>query len=264
MSARAIRIITGAADVGNNPTVNRAAMDACRKGILRNISLMVPCAHAREAADMFAAERGINVGIHATVNAEWARMRWGPVLPPERVPSLVDADGLLPRTTTEMFERGVDEQQLLAEIQAQLDRAREWGVDVKYMDAHMGYATPNWSGWVTDAVSDRLQALCEKEGVIFHMRARWDYLPRVEQNGDKVQRFVARLKAAGPGQYNVSVHPAYATREMHLFCGDDENGARVARDRDAERLMFMDERVLEVVKARGIEPIRYDEAELVS
>ena len=91
--AERIRLITRGDDCGAALSGNAAIRDAFREGILRNTSVMVPGPVVEEAAQMLAHERDLCFGLHCTLTAEWDRVRWGPVLPPDRVPSLVDRRG---------------------------------------------------------------------------------------------------------------------------------------------------------------------------
>jgi predicted glycoside hydrolase/deacetylase ChbG (UPF0249 family) len=100
---------------------------------------MVPCPAFPEAAEIARASPGIDLGVHLTLNAEWPRYRWGPVAGADAVPSLVDDEGCLPRTTRETLERAAPEH-VEIELRAQIERALADGIDVTHLDAHMGTA----------------------------------------------------------------------------------------------------------------------------
>jgi len=140
MTEPRIRLTTRGDDLGTNHSANVAITEALKKVILRNASVTVPCPAIKEAAEMLAEEKDICVGLHSTVNAEWDSVRWGPVLPPEKVPSVVDRNGHLFQTVRALRENGPDIDHVFMELQAQLDRARALGFDVKYVDRHMGWS----------------------------------------------------------------------------------------------------------------------------
>jgi hypothetical protein len=76
MTESRIRVVTRADDIGSYRSANRAAMDACDNGVLRNVSILVPAPHFDEAAEMFAPRKDLCVGLHACVTCEWENVRW--------------------------------------------------------------------------------------------------------------------------------------------------------------------------------------------
>ena len=254
MSTARIHLITRGDDLGTNHSANVAIREAFEKGVLRNASLMVACPAVEEAAEMLAGEKGLCVGLHSTMNAEWDSVRWGPVLPAERVPSLVDAQGHFFQTVRALHEHSPDIDEVFAELQAQLDRARALGFEIKYVDRHMGW------GRAVEGLEERFQRWCEGEGILNH-RHYHRGLPRPDAAGDRVEQVIAALEAAAPGQYALVGHPAYDNAEMRALGHRGYPGEQVAREREWERRMFVDARMVEYCRESGVVPTRYDEAE---
>jgi hypothetical protein len=248
-----IRLITRGDDCGSAHTANVAIVDAYRQGMLRNVSIMVPCAYVEEAAGMLAGETGLCCGLHGTITAEWDAVRWGPVLSPDRVSSLVGARGHFFQTTRALQDHGPKLREVMLELQAQLDRARALGFDVRYADQHMGF------GRVIDGLNEAFDAWCAREG-IRSSRPYGRRLPDVDVEGDLVEQLIARLQAAPPGQYLIVGHPAYDNDEMRAFGHTGYPGEVVAMERDWQRCMFMDPRIVRYCGENGVQPIRYDEA----
>jgi predicted glycoside hydrolase/deacetylase ChbG (UPF0249 family) len=262
-SAR-LRLITRGDDLGCNHTANVAIRDAYEQGILRNTSLMAPAPAIGHAAELLADEQGLCCGLHCTITAEWDRLRWGPVLPPDEVPSLVDERGHFFQTTRAVAEHSPRLKEIMAELGAQLQRARELGFDVRYADTHMGFAR------VVDGLAEAIDAWCTREGILnAHRYGRRLPAPDEAQTSaagdelDPVEQFVARLRVAPPGQYLIVGHPAYDTPEMHELGHEGSPGDRVAVERDWQRRLFMDPRIVAYCRENGVVPIRYDEAEAV-
>jgi predicted glycoside hydrolase/deacetylase ChbG (UPF0249 family) len=254
MADEPIRLVTRGDDSGSCLSANRAICDAYRDGILRNTSLMVCAPAFEEAAEMLLDLPGLEVGLHATVTAEWDTVRWGPVLGPERVPSIVDDKGNLPQTTQALHDMGAEPDEMVAEIQAQLDLARERGLDVRYVDTHMGF------GWIAD-MDERMARFAEREGLVYRPPGL-SRLPDVEgEFADVVERLIARLTAAAPGTYLIVGHPCYDTEDVRRFHHKGMKPGSEGLNRDWQRRMFMDPRIVEFVSARGIQPIRYTQVE---
>lgn len=93
MNQANILLITRGDDCGSNHSANVGIKKSIEDGILKNVSLMVTCPSIEEAATWFSGREDICFGLHATLNLEWTDVRWGPVLPNEHVPSLIDEEG---------------------------------------------------------------------------------------------------------------------------------------------------------------------------
>lgn len=252
-----LRLITRGDDLGCNHTANVAIRDAYQQGILRNTSLMAPAPAIEDAALLVANEAGLCCGLHCTITAEWDHVRWGPVLPAEVVPSLVDAHGHFFQTTRAVAEHEPQLDEIMAELAAQLERARALGFDVRYADTHMGF------GWVVDGLREAIDTWCTREGIrnAAHYGRRLPALDAAGEILDPVEGFIARLRAATAGQYLIVGHPAYDTPEMHELGHEGSPGDRVAAERDLQRRLFMDPRVVAYCREHDVQPIRYDEAE---
>jgi predicted glycoside hydrolase/deacetylase ChbG (UPF0249 family) len=253
MTPPRIDLITRGDDCGSNDTANAAILAAFKTGMLKNTSIMAPCEAVGGAAKMLAGEPDLCCGLHATITAEWDQIRWGPVLPPDRVPSLADDRGHFFQTTRALRANAPRLSEIMAELQAQLDLLRDWGFDIRYADQHMGF------GGVAEGLPEAFDEWCERQG----LRSSRHYvqrLPQVDAGTDQVDRLIAQLEAAEPGQYLVVGHPAYDTQEMRALGHEGSPGSWVAPDRDGQRRMFMDPRILDYCQEHGVIPIRYDEA----
>ena len=74
-----IRLVTRADDAGSSLSANRAIRETCVAGMVRNVSLMAPCAHIADAAAQLRDLPGIALGMHVTLNGEWDAPRWSPL-----------------------------------------------------------------------------------------------------------------------------------------------------------------------------------------
>jgi predicted glycoside hydrolase/deacetylase ChbG (UPF0249 family) len=252
MAEARIRLVTRGDDCGMCQSANAAVREAFEQGILRNTSVMVPCPAFEEAARMLADLPGLCVGLHVTLNAEWDSVKWGPVLPAAKVPSLVDREGLFLQTTMALQERQASGDEMIAEVRAQLDLARARGLDVRYVDQHMGV------GWLA-GLAERISRLAEEEGLIESGKAVRG-LPRADGgSADRAGELLARLAAAASGTYLFVTHPGYDRPDMRRFRHEGLAEGQVARERDADRRAFTDQRVLDYCAANGVQPIRFTE-----
>ena len=132
-------VIVHCDDVGMCHAANVGAFEALDHGPATCGSVMVPCPGFDEAAEMARARPEVDLGVHLTLNAEFDQYRWGPVLDPVEVPSLVGADGHFFQTTGETLSQA-DPGEADQELRAQIQRALDAGIDVTHLDAHMGTA----------------------------------------------------------------------------------------------------------------------------
>lgn len=251
-----LKLITRGDDAGSSVTANRAIYEACTEGILRNVSIMVPCDALNDAAERLAGLDQVCFGLHATFNAEWSNVRWGALR--DDVPSLLKADGTFFQSVNELRDHQPRLDEALAELQAQLDRGREAGFTFAYADQHMGF------GRAIDGFDDAFEAWCTKEGLLnyrhYHRR-----LPSIEiAESDPVERVIAQLNAVKAGQWAIVGHPAYDTPEMRQTGNANITGETIAKDREWQRRWFTDPRILTHCQINNVIPTRYDEAKRIT
>lgn len=248
-----MRIVTRGDDSGSCHSANRAIADAFNHGVLRNTSIMVPAPLFKEAARMYKNLDGLCIGLHATITDEWNTHRWGPILDADRVPSLVMEDGTFFKSTRDLWDNKPDSDEILAEIKAQLEMARSEGLDIGYMDEHMAF------GWF-DGLAPRLHAFAEAEGLV-HRPESLSRLSRIDgEFSDPVERLLATLDAAELDKtYLLVGHPCYDSKDIQQMTYGDQLPGEIAKERDWQRRMFMDDRVIEYYRRNDIQPITYAE-----
>jgi predicted glycoside hydrolase/deacetylase ChbG (UPF0249 family) len=130
-------VVVHADDIGMCHAANLGAFQTLREGPATCGSIMVPCPWFQEAAEFAKASPELDLGVHLTLNAEWPHYRWGPVAGRSAVPSLLDDQGFLPRTSLETVQRA-DPGEVEVELRAQVEMALDAGIDVTHLDSHMG------------------------------------------------------------------------------------------------------------------------------
>lgn len=251
MTDDAVRLVSRGDDAGLAESVNRAVRECFREGVLRNVSVMPPAPALDHAADLLGDLDGLCVGLHVTLASEWDDPSWGPVLPAEEVPTLVDDDGEFYPSPEALFEADPDRAEVRAEMEAQVDALREAGVEVSYADGHMlPEVHSDWFG-------EELAAFCEAEGLVDGTRAA----PLLPGHGFEVDPdwLLERLDAVDPGTYLAVGHPGYDDEELREVHGGGRERGEVGRTRATQRRLFTDERVIERVRDGAVEVLRYDE-----
>ena len=128
-------IILNADDFGMCRAANRGIVPLLEAGHLDSTTLMVPCPWAPEALAFAAAHPSADVGVHLVLTSEWTRYRWRPLTGVGT--SLVDDAGFFPADVLSVELRAAEDD-VAAELAAQLDAALAAGVDVSHLDNHMG------------------------------------------------------------------------------------------------------------------------------
>lgn len=128
-------IILNADDFGMCHAANTAIVDLLVVGGVDSATVMVPCSWSPEALAFAASRTDLDVGVHLVLTSEWSRYRWRPLT--GSATSLVDASGFFPADVAAV-ERNAQEDDVAAELSAQLRAALDAGVDVTHLDNHMG------------------------------------------------------------------------------------------------------------------------------
>src|SRR5215471_4425881 len=145
-----IRLVVQGDDLGMCRAVNEGVAIAATDGILTQASVMAPTPWFAEGAAMVR-RIGLPVGLHVTLTCEWDYLRWSPLSPGS---TLRGHDGTFHHTVAEAATSDVHE--AVAEAHAQADRATGAGLDITYVDPHMGISVPA-----------AYEAMCARFGVRF-------------------------------------------------------------------------------------------------
>jgi len=256
-----IRLLVRGDDIGSFASANQACIDACTKGIVKSLEVMVTCAWFPEAVTMLNENPSIDVGVHLTLTSEWTNVKWRPLT---HAPSLTDENGYFypfiwpnkdkPGLSIQEAEWKLSE--IEAEFRAQIELAKKCIRNVTHISAHMG--SSNWDKEV-EAMTQKLA----KEYGLYLGNPQTKPFPRMtaDRKNTYEERIVAFIEALGklePGNTYVFVeHPAYDTPEMRVVghVGYED----VATDREGVTRMFTDERVKNFIKTKGIKLIGYND-----
>jgi hopanoid biosynthesis associated protein HpnK len=128
------RLIVTADDYGLHEAVNEAVERGYQEGVLRAASLMVAAPAMLDAVERARRLPGLAVGLHLVLADGQA------ILPPARIPDLVDAHGrfndAMVRNGFRFFFLPRVRRQLAAEIRAQFEAFAKTGLPLDHVNAH--------------------------------------------------------------------------------------------------------------------------------
>jgi predicted glycoside hydrolase/deacetylase ChbG (UPF0249 family) len=128
------RLLVVADDLGLTPGVNAGIATAFRDGILTSASLLSNTPHLRGTLALVRELPGLKVGIHLSL------VGGRPVLPPERIPSLVPRGGRFRESWRRFLPAWaagrIDVEQVRAEWRAQIALAVDAGIHPSHLDSH--------------------------------------------------------------------------------------------------------------------------------
>jgi len=123
-------------DIGMCHASVQAFKDLWAFGTITSGATMVPCPWFQAVAQMCKENPAIDMGVHATLNAEWENYRWGPVSTREADSGLMDADGYFHQWHPAVYKNAKPEA-VAAEVNAQIEKALAAGIDATHVDSHM-------------------------------------------------------------------------------------------------------------------------------
>lgn len=267
--------IVHADDIGFCHAANVGAFEALDAGPVTCGSVMVPCPWFAESVELAKQRPGVDLGVHLTLNCEYEAYRWGPALGAEAVPSLVDADGGMPRTIAEVAERARPEEVEL-ELRRQIELALAAGIDVTHLDSHMGAVMlpPFVEVYAKLAVEFRLpifvlrpdeavlRALGAEASLAIYGRAidalEASGIPLLDGFDERSLHFepgegeahnLARIEKLGAGVNYLICHPAKGGEELDAITPAD------AHMREFERTFYGGESGRDALQAAGIRTV---------
>jgi chitin disaccharide deacetylase len=226
-------------DSGSCSSADDATLECLAHGVAFNVSVMVPGPTFPQFAPRLAKTNAC-VGLHVTLNSEWDKVKWGPVLGPNQVPSLVNENGHFLPSPVDLNNKGFSLEEAAREIEAQLAFGRSFGLHFSYIDEHMGV------GWLP-GLSNVIDRIANENNL--NRLDKWKYLLHD-------QGLVAAIDSAPRGQHIVVTHPGKEAADMHqFFCGDIQPG-QIARERSAETSILCSPELKAAILKRGAIPSR--------
>lgn len=256
-AAEKIRLVVRIDDIGFNHASNLAMQRLNdENGVVTAVSVLVNTPWLDQAVELLADNPHVSIGVHTCLNAEWKYYRWGPVLPAERVPSLVDQWGNFFGTRVDMMNNNPSLDEIEAEIRAQIDLALAKGLKLSYLDHHMGAAVQ------TPEMRERFEKIAADYGLGISRYFGETARPVIyfEPAVTKTEFLLAEIdKLTEPGIYLLVVHPAVKTPELEALRDLNATGPKdMADHRQAELDALCDPRLRELLDRKGIELVGYD------
>ncbi len=143
-------------DIGMCHASLQAFKDLWKFGTITSGAVMVPCPWFPAVGQMCRENPEIDMGVHATLNAEWESYRWGPLSTRDQASGLLDAEGYFHQWHQAVYDNAKPEA-VAQEVNAQIERALAAGIDVTHVDSHMGtIMNPKFSQSYVQAAASRL------------------------------------------------------------------------------------------------------------
>ncbi len=268
--------ILHADDIGMCQASVQAYADLWENGTISSGAIMMPCPWAATAAEYCRAHPGVDMGVHATLTAEWDAYRWRPLSSVDPATGMLDEDGFFWRTSNEAQTHG-DGDAVMVELQTQVRKALEWGVDATHMDTHMGsVAHPKFiPAYIQTALQHGLPVMVPRGDAAVYQRIGLDadtaagfaaFTAQLEEQGlplvdnvvgvpldhpqgqfDLVRKLLNDLPA---GITHFIIHPSVDTPELRAICPDWPS-------RVANYTTFLGREFKEFLQNSGIQVIGY-------
>ena len=246
-------------DNGMNHAVTKAIEQVAATGISFSTSVMFACPWYQEAVAILKKYPNISIGVHLTLNSEWKYYRWGPILGRSAVPSLVDSNGYFHPSTRTFLQSGYNLDEVEKELSAQIERALQSGLQIDYVDYHMGTATS------TPELRTIVEKLAKKYKLGIsryfgeHYQTMFD-IPVEQKKND----FLKSMQELVADKINLFVmHVAEATPEMNALVDmnntdqHSETKPLVAMHRNAELQTLLSEEFQQLIREEKIKLVTY-------
>ena len=249
------RLLIRCDDFGMCHAVNMAVLQLIKAEIPISVSVMFTCPWYQEAVEILRQHPEVSVGVHLTLNSEWEHYRWGPVLGATAVPSIVDSIGYFFPSRALLFANDPKTSENEKELRAQMERAKNTGLRLDYIDHHMGAAVQ------TEELRLLVESLAEEYGLglsqyFDEYYSNSTYFPPVE---DKTDSLIASLQKLKPGAINLQVfHVGLDTPEMSSLHDLNPGGLKnMSVNRQGELNALLSQDFKEALRAHNVRLVTY-------
>jgi chitin disaccharide deacetylase len=264
-------------DIGMCQASLQAFQDLWDFGTISSGAVMVPCPWFPATAEFCRNHPEVDMGVHATLNAEWENYRWGPVSTRDPESGLMDKDGYFHQWHPGVFENAKPEA-VAVEVNAQVEKALAAGIDATHIDSHMGtimhpkYIQSYLQAGTSHLIPNMLPRASATGFWMMHEEGETGpeaYLPILEQleaqglpmvdaligmplEHDEDHIGVAKklISEAPAGITHFLFHPSIDTPELHAIAPD-------WRARVANYNAFMSQELKDFIKNSGVQVIGY-------
>ena len=138
-------LILHADDLGMSHSENAATFYAMEHGSVTSASIMMPTPWVTEAANYQHSHPTVDFGLHLTLTSEWNFLKWGSVASKSDVRGLMNKNGFFFSTVDSVY-RSASPEEVEKELRAQIEKAKQLGIDFTHFDSHMGtlFARPDY------------------------------------------------------------------------------------------------------------------------
>lgn len=269
-------VIVHVDDLGMTYGGVQAFRDLWEFGTISSGAVMAPCPWFPAVAEMCRLNPQMDIGLHATLNSEWASYRWAPLSTRDPASGLIDADGYFHRDPESVYDKASPEA-VAAELSAQIERALAAGIDLTHVDSHMGTILhPRFVQSYLQAAASRLlpnmlprltakgfdmvgideQALAVYAPILSQLEAQdipmldGLFAMPLEHDEDHIGIAKRLLSQVPAGITHFLFHPSVDTPDLRAACPDWR--ARVANYR-----AFMSDELKDFIRDCGIQLIGY-------
>ncbi len=246
-----IRLVVRGDDLGMTQGSLIAIERSFKQGILTCASMLVCGPWFEGAASLLRNNPGLCAGVHLSLVGEWRGYRWRPVLPWDKIPSLVDEDGFLFRYPEELLARKLKLEEIEAEWRAQITLAKK-KVKIDYLDAHyIGFrAYPGMEDLILRIAKEYSLPI---SGWMGEKRIPGVYATPI---GEKRKKAETQLRGLPPGLWLWVNHPGIDSPEQNALVHTDPAevfpGGGVGKHRAEETNVLISPEIKAIIKEKGI------------
>lgn len=248
-------LLLRADDMGMSHGQNLAFQALLETGLPVSVSVMFSTPWWKHAVEILREHPHAAVGVHLTLNSEWAEYRWGPILGRSAVPSLVDEEGYFFPSRSLLYGNNPRIEEIEAELRAQVERAMGTGLKIDYVDYHMGAAmqTPETRAVVERIARDYGLAISRFFG------EEANSVTYSAPLGTKTDALLQRVAELTPGALHLQVlHIAPEQSDMNALTDLNRGGLpNMAQNRYEELQAVTSQAFRDAVAARNIRLVTY-------
>lgn len=280
------KLIINADDFGLSRSINRGIIKCFQEGVVRSATLMPNMPGFADAVRLVKENTGLGIGAHLNI------YRGRPVLPRDKIPSLVNREGMFLASfalVRRIYLGQVNSQEVEAEFKAQIAKIKEAGVAITHLDSEKHFhALPiiapvvarlaayfniprvrlpreKWSPkHLSDLLSSqfyKMQYLAFRSHFLAaefkkHKIKFVDNFYGILYSGKiNLQGFLKLLEELGPGNSELMVHPGYVDEELEDLARELNN--HLVGTREEELKILTHPLVQAKIQEQGIQLINY-------